>query len=118
MKSIVLLAFLALASSAERVTYDGYKVLRTQYLNMTTAKFLRQLQLEDDLDFWQDPVIGRSADIMTSPELLPHPQQLLLDNGIHYTVMIEDVEELHRSNQRPQTRSSTGYDWKNVKLFF
>jgi len=113
MKSIVLLAFLALASSAERVTYDGYKVLRTQYLNMTTAKFLRQLQLEDDLDFWQDPVIGRSADIMTSPELLPHLQQLLLDNGIHYTVMIEDVEELHRSNQRPQTRSSTGYDWKN-----
>jgi len=45
--------------------------------------------------------------------MLPHLQQLLLENGIHYTVMIEDVEELHRSNQRPQKRSGTGYDWNN-----
>jgi len=110
MKTVfALVAFLAFASS-ERVTYDGYKVLRTQHLNMTTSKALQSLQLEEDFDFWQDPVIGRSADIMASPEMLPQLQQILSKHGIHYTVMIEDVEALHKSNERPQTRR-TGYDW-------
>merc|ERR1712156_49142 len=112
MKTVLaLLAFLAIASS-ERVTYDGYKVLRTQHLNMTTSKALQSLQLEDVFDFWQDPVIGRSADIMASPEMLSELQQILSKNGIHYTVMIEDVEELHKGNERPETRRS-GYDWED-----
>merc|ERR1711976_1095335 len=112
MKTVLaLLAFLAIASS-ERVTYDGYKVLRTQHLNMTTSKALQSLQLEDVFDFWQDPVIGRSADIMASPEMLSELQQILSKNGIHYTVMVEDVEELHRGNERPETRRS-GYDWED-----
>merc|ERR1712223_1115086 len=108
---LALLAFLAIASS-ERVTYDGYKVLRTQHLNMTTSKALQSLQLEDVFDFWQDPVIGRSADIMASPEMLSELQQILSKNGIHYTVMVEDVEELHKGNERPETRRS-GYDWED-----
>merc|ERR1719369_735236 len=115
MRSIIQV-FLALAltlASAERVTYDGYKVLRTQFLNMTSAKFLRELQIEDELDFWQDPMINRSADIMVSPDMLPHLQQLLREHGIHFTVMIEDVEELHRSNQRPGNRLRSGFDWKD-----
>ena len=38
----VFLAFLAISSVlSERVSYDGYKVLRTQYLNMTTSKALQ-----------------------------------------------------------------------------
>jgi len=112
MKTVLaFLAFLAFASS-ERVTYDGYKVLRTQHLNMTTSKALQSLRLEDEFDFWQDPVIGRSADIMASPEMLPELQQILSENGIHYTIMIEDVEALHKSNEKPMTRRS-GFDWDN-----
>merc|ERR1712156_872028 len=98
MKTVLaLLAIVAIASS-ERVTYDGYKVLRTQHLNMTTSKALQSLQLEDVFDSWQDPVIGRSADIMASPEMLSELQQILSKNGIHYTVMVEDVEELESQN--------------------
>merc|ERR1712156_615947 len=112
MKTVLaLLAIVAIASS-ERVTYDGYKVLRTQHLNMTTSKALQSLKLEDVFDFWQDPVIGRSADIMASPEMLSELQQILSKNGIHYTVMVEDVEELHKGNERPETRRS-GYDWED-----
>merc|ERR1712168_465931 len=114
MKTVfALLAIVAIASS-ERVTYDGYKVLRTQHLNMTTSKALQSLQLEDEFDFWQDPVIGRSADIMASPEMLPELQQILSNNGIHYTIMIEDVEALHKSNEKPMTRRS-GFDWDNYQ---
>jgi len=113
MKTVfALVAFLAFGVLSERVTYEGYKVLRTQHLNMTTSKALQSLQLEDDFDFWQDAVIGRSADIMASPEMLPELQQILSKIGIHYTVMIEDVEALHRSTERPMTRRS-GYDWSN-----
>merc|ERR1711936_254738 len=115
MKTVfALVAFLAFASS-ERVTYDGYKVLRTQHLNMTTSKALQSLQLEDDFDFWQDPVIGRSADIMASPQMLPELQQLLSKHGIHYTVMIEDVEALTQSQMKPETKSDAGFDWEDYQ---
>merc|ERR1711997_774180 len=116
MKAVfALVAFMAFATTfvlSERVSYEGYKVLRTQYLNMTTSKALQSLKLEDDFDFWKDPVIGRSADIMTSPEMLPELQQILSKYGIHYTVMIDDVEALHKSNERPLSRKS-GYDWED-----
>jgi len=116
MKAVfALVAFMAFATTfvlSERVSYEGYKVLRTQYLNMTTSKALQSLKLEDDFDFWKDPVIGRSADIMASPEMLPELQQILSKYGIHYTVMIEDVEALHKSNERPLSRKS-GYDWED-----
>jgi len=117
MKTIIatLVACLAFSSAwSERVSYDGYKVLRTQYLNMTTSKALQSLRLEDDFDFWKEPVIGRSADIMASPQMLPQLQQILSRNGIHYTVMVEDVEALHRSTERPQTRRS-GFDWEDYQ---
>ena len=50
---------------------------------------------------------------MTSPEMLSDLQQILSKNGIHYTVMIEDVEALHKSNQRPLKRKSGEYDWED-----
>ena len=112
----VFLAFLAISSVlSERVSYDGYKVLRTQYLNMTTSKALQSLQLEDDFDFWQDPVIGRSADIMASPQMLPELQQLLSKHGIHYTVMIEDVEALTQSQMKPRNKLDAGFDWEDYQ---
>ena len=49
---------------------------------------------------------------MASPEMLSELQQILSKNGIHYTVMVEDVEELHKGNERPETRRS-GYDWED-----
>ena len=72
---IVAILYLSLTLASAKVTYDGFKVLRTQHLNMTTAKLLRELQMQDQLDFWQDPMIGRSADIMASPEMLSNLQQ-------------------------------------------
>merc|ERR1711997_25683 len=110
------LALLAITSVlSERATYDGFKVLRTQYLNMTTSKALQSLKLEDDFDFWKDPVIGRSADIMASPQMLPELQQFLSKHGIHYTVMIEDVEAVTQSQMKPNTRLDAGFDWEDYQ---
>merc|ERR1711971_478766 len=110
------LALLAITSVlSERATYDGFKVLRTQYLNMTTSKALQSLKLEDDFDFWKDPVIGRSADIMASPHKCCHLQQFLSKHGIHYTVMIEDVEAVTQSQMKPNTRLDAGFDWEDYQ---
>jgi hypothetical protein len=47
---------------------------------------------ERDFDFWADPVQGRSADIMASPQNLPDLEKFLTQHQIQYSIMIEDVE--------------------------
>lgn len=56
-----------------------------------TAEILGRL-VERDFDFWADPVSGRSADIMVSPQYLADLEELLAKHQIQYSVMIEDVE--------------------------
>jgi len=114
MKSILILALLATSAFAQvKRSYDGYKVLRTAHLTKTNANLLQNLQLEQDLDFWQDPLVGRSADIMVSPESLQSLEEFFNSHGIQFSVMIEDVEKLHQSNQVKQPRTSSGFDWKD-----
>ena len=112
MRSLSLILLIATIAFGDKVSYDGYKVLRTQHLNMTTAKALQNLRLEDTFDFWKDPVIGRSADIMVSPQGLKGLEDLLAAHGIHHTVMIEDVEALHQNNKR-KIKVTAGYDWED-----
>ena len=114
--TVILLLTLACMAFGQRVTYDGYKVFRTQHLNMTTSKLLQELQGDNRFDFWKDPVIGRSADIMVSPEMISTLQEILAENEIHYTTMIEDVEALHNDVTSKRSLSNlrrSGYDWKD-----
>jgi len=114
MKSILILALLATSAFAQvKRSYDGYKVLRTAHLTKTNANLLQNLQLEQDLDFWQDPLVGRSADIMVSPESLQSLEEFFNSHGIQFSVMIEDVEKLHQSNQVKHPRTSSGFDWRD-----
>lgn len=114
MKSILILALLATSAFAQvKRSYDGYKVLRTAHLTKTNANLLQNLQLEQDLDFWQDPLVGRSADIMVSPESLQSLEEFFNSHGIQFSVMIEDVEKLHQSNQVKHSRTSSGFDWRD-----
>ena len=43
-------------------------------------------------DFWKEANIGRSADIMASPEHIPILEKLLAEQGIHYTEMIKELQ--------------------------
>ena len=116
MKSLLLVACLALSAFAQesgRVRYDGYKVLRTEKLTKTNVELLQNLQKEQDLDFWQDPIVSRSADIMVSPEGLPAFEAFLKAHGIQFSVMIEDFEALYQSN-----RLVLFLDSKLVNLYF
>ncbi len=56
--------------------------------------------------------MGRSADVMASPEVLPHLEAVLEKAEISWSVMIEDVEALHEMNSKKSHRSGQ-YDWED-----
>ena len=65
--------------------------MRTQALDTHTAQILGRIT-ERDFDFWADPAVGRSADIMASPHNLAELEEFLTQHQIQYSVMIDDVE--------------------------
>ena len=93
MKSLFLIGILIATAAATKVRYDGYQVLKTMPLAKPAAEFLQTLQIETNLDFWKDPIPGRSADISASPEFLPHLKQMLAEHNIDFEVMIEDLQK-------------------------
>ena len=112
----ILPLFVFAAAASSRVSYEDYKVLKTQPLNEAHAEILRDLRNEDVFDFWQDPNVGRSADILASPELLPMLEQFLQENKIQFSVMIENLEDLRRSNEKEsmkRNKMNLGYDWND-----
>jgi len=89
--TLTLLASQAMAKKS----YDGYQVLRTSSLTAEASAMLRELQLNtNSLDFWTNPITGRSADINTPPELLASLKEMLASKGVEVSTMIEDVEKL------------------------
>lgn len=97
---------ITVAAANSKISYHGYKVLRTQALDKHTAEILGRMT-ERDFDFWADPVQGRSADIMVSPHNLADLEQFLAKHQIQYSVMIEDVESVARlSEPTPSVRPS------------
>jgi hypothetical protein len=47
---------------------------------------------ERQLDFWTDPALNDSTDIMVSPLHFQELQIYLTANGISYTIHIDDVQ--------------------------
>ena len=116
--ALLILPLFAFFAAASRVSYEGYKVLRTQPLNKVHAEILRDLRNEDVFDFWQDPNVGRSADVLASPELLPMLEQFLRENNIQFSVMIDNLEQLRRTNVnetllRTRNKMKRRYDWND-----
>jgi murein tripeptide amidase MpaA len=98
-----------LAAAQAHKSYQGYKVLRTETLDSAAAKILNDVQVETTLDFWQDPVPGRQADVMTPPHFMDKLANFLKEHGIKFTIMIDDVEELVQES-KPSPKSATPRD--------
>merc|ERR1712212_954400 len=89
--SLAIMATITMGSKS----YEGYQVLRTSPLTGGAASLLRELQLTtNSVDFWREPVEGRTTDINTPPHLLDTVKQMLASKGVDFSVMIEDVEKL------------------------
>ncbi|XP_022101126.1 carboxypeptidase B-like [Acanthaster planci] len=93
----ILLAALLGLCPAEKKRYDGYKVLRVTPGDDFQLQSIVNLErmLEDKVDFWASSHhIGKSVDLMVSPEDEHSVQALLDQQGLESTVWISDVQQL------------------------
>jgi len=103
--TVILLASQAVA----KTNYEGYQVLRTSELTPEASALLRELQLTtNSLDFWQEPVTGRTTDINSPPELLAGLKEMLASKGVDVSTMIEDVEKLIQETTPVKSTKSEG----------
>jgi hypothetical protein len=50
------------------------------------------LEASNSFDFWKDPAVGRSADIMAAPDKVGELNDFLETAGISYKLVIQDVQ--------------------------
>merc|ERR1711963_1350970 len=119
MRFLLLLLPLLAIISAERKNYDGHQVLRVGPLDDQSYFVLRDLQMTSNaLDFWREPAPGKTTDINIPPEGLDAVKAWLEEKGISYSIMIEDLGPLSRSNEAkkladfaPKLGSKYAMDW-------
>ena len=68
-------------------------VLRTEPLNFSQTLALKKLEETGDYNFWKGARARSNADIMAHPKDIEKLIQLLNDQKIHHTIMVDDVEK-------------------------
>jgi len=109
MKLFLAIVILLASQAVAKTNYEGYQVLRTSELTPEASALLRELQLTTNrLDFWQEPVTGRTTDINSPPELLAGLKEMLASKGVDVSTMIEDVEKLIQETTPVKSTKSEG----------
>jgi len=109
MKLFLATVTLLASQAVAKTSYEGYQVLRTSELTPEASALLRELQLTTNrLDFWQEPVTGRTTDINSPPELLAGLKEMLASKGVDVSTMIEDVEKLIQETTPVKSTKSEG----------
>jgi carboxypeptidase A2 len=112
MKLFVCLALFALAA-AEKVRYDGYKVLTLSPINEAQINLIKSLHENIELDFWTE------TDVMIPPSQYAAVVAQIDNAGLAYTVKQENVQdELDLVEPLIQQRaSSKAYDLYNWNTY-
>nr|XP_054749055.1 carboxypeptidase B-like [Lytechinus pictus] len=111
MKTLILLALVAVASA---VRYDGYQALRVEPANELQLDFLNTLknELEGKISFWSQPrTTKRPTDILVQPRFQDDIKELLDAKQIKYSVMIDDVQSVIDSQARSEDDVKIGADF-------
>jgi len=75
-------------------SYEGYQVFRISPQTRAEVDYLAGLQDRPMFDFWTEPVLGRTADVMVPPRFVPAFTADLAAQGLTFEVMIPDVQKL------------------------
>jgi len=61
--------------------------------------------------FWTYPKVNQTTDILASPRLYPHVQNLLGELGVNHDVVIHDIDEIVQTEnpELPETRQGVGH---------
>merc|ERR1719391_377088 len=75
-------------------SYEGYQVFRISPKTEAEVAYLAKQQHRPMLDFWTEPVLGRTADVMVPPRFIPAFTADLTAQGLTFELMIPDVQKL------------------------
>lgn len=87
---VLLTGVLISLANGDKVRYDNSQVFR---VNVQTERQLDVLQtLQGIFDFWKEPLLARTADVLVRPEQLVQFQRLMSQFGIENELKIQNVQ--------------------------
>jgi murein tripeptide amidase MpaA len=109
--------------NADYKTFHNDKVLRLEVTKEDDLRYLAdEYENNRDLDFWTEPFRLGNVDVRVTPEVYPIFTQKLTERGIHFEIMISNVQELveaqlQRDNTTaPNAFSLTQYnEWQDIQ---
>merc|ERR1712170_61643 len=110
MRQLALL-FAVLATVTCYRSYHGHQVLRTERLSHTQYEQLSKYQIESNLDFWREPLVGQAADIMVPARKMSSVTQWLEQHNIKFSVHVQDVQKLVEMSQPGNSSARGTFDW-------
>jgi len=115
----VLGAILALAAAKEIGIrhYDGYQVLSVKATTKEQFNVLKDLVLNDDLDFWKGPKLNDFSDIMVNPEQVGLLKTIFQLQGMEFSTKIADVGVLIAEEKVEMNARSTRMDWTSYHTY-
>lgn len=94
---MVIVGFLAAFTLSEKARYDNFRVFRVNVENEAQLNALQSI--DGDFDFWKEPSLGRTADVMVKPEQMAEFQKLIKTFEINSDLSIDDVQRYVRHSQ-------------------
>jgi hypothetical protein len=92
LKALVVLG-MCLMVTADRVHYDGYKVLRMTPENEAQAKIIQELEAQG-IPFWSGPnPVNKPSDVMFPPHMQGDIVEALQNSGMKISEYVSDVEK-------------------------
>ncbi|XP_037037661.1 zinc carboxypeptidase-like [Bradysia coprophila] len=116
MKLLASILFVVLAAvvSAKQQRFDNYKVYEVKVSNEDHVNILRSLERDtaDDYDFWNSPIIGRSADIMVAPEKTGDFEKMIQNFGLDIDVKIPNLQDLIDQETTRNVTIQADFGWE------
>jgi len=88
--------------SANKRSYDGYKVYRVILPTEEAVKLVLSMEDEPGIEFWADPrlllrprglFVTSAADVMVAPQIVPQIEQVFRDARLTFSVLLDDVQQ-------------------------
>lgn len=87
-------------------SFKGFQVLRVSPSNTDEFSYISGLQNKPYYDFWTEAREGHDVDIMTPPMFVDLLQEDLVNRGIKFEVMINDLDALIQMEKGPAAVTS------------
>ncbi|ODN02271.1 Carboxypeptidase A2 [Orchesella cincta] len=115
--SFTLLVSLIFTIGESRVNYNGYKVLRVNATQNRAFNAMKNLFIQDELDFWSPPSRVAPTDVLISPIRVRPFRTFLETIGAPYEILIENLDyeiEYERLNYlaSSETYNTSEMNWE------